>query len=58
VWVNRRTGEPGPVWAMSGALEDGDLTLSPSILCRYGGVATSEICGFHGFVRDGQWIPA
>lgn len=27
------------------------LTLAPSILCAQG-------CGFHGFVRDGHWVPA
>ena len=26
------------------------LTLSPSLLCR--------ICGDHGFIRDGKWVPA
>jgi hypothetical protein len=26
------------------------LTLSPSLLCR--------ICGHHGFIRNGQWVPA
>lgn len=26
------------------------LTLSPSMLCR--------ICGNHGFVREGRWVPA
>lgn len=26
------------------------LTLSPSVLCR--------ICGNHGFIREGKWVPA
>lgn len=26
------------------------LTLSPSLLCR--------LCGDHGFIRDGRWVPA
>jgi hypothetical protein len=26
------------------------LTISPSLLC--------EVCGWHGFVRDGKWVPA
>lgn len=26
------------------------LTLSPSLLCR--------ICGHHGFIRNGRWVPA
>lgn len=29
---------------------DDPLTLSPSILCR--------VCGDHGFVRNGKWVPA
>ena len=26
------------------------LTLAPSLLCR--------LCGDHGFIRDGRWVPA
>lgn len=26
------------------------LTLSPSLLCR--------VCGHHGFIREGKWVPA
>lgn len=26
------------------------LTVSPSLLCR--------VCGHHGFIRDGRWVPA
>jgi hypothetical protein len=26
------------------------LTLSPSLLCR--------VCGHHGFIREGRWVPA
>jgi hypothetical protein len=37
-------------WGMTGTLEGGDLTLTPSILCRND--------GFHGFVTNGQWVPA
>ena len=44
-------------WLMAGSLEGGDLTLSPSILCRLGSVSGEE-CGFHGFVRDGKWVSA
>lgn len=44
--------EPGkPLWVV----ESWDpLTLSPSILCSpdKGG------CGLHGYIRDGQWVPA
>jgi hypothetical protein len=46
-----------PRWTMAGSLEGGDLTLSPSVLCRLGNVA-NEPCGFHGFVRDGTWVSA
>jgi len=37
-------------WTKTGELEDGDLTLSPSVLC--------VTDGFHGYVRDGAWVPA
>jgi hypothetical protein len=38
---------PGAFWA----LESMDLlTISPSVLCR--------ACGNHGFIRNGQWVPA
>ncbi|MBI5289915.1 MAG: hypothetical protein HY873_13160 [Chloroflexi bacterium] len=40
---------PKPLWEMTGSLEGGDLTLSPSVLCSD---------GFHGFVRNGKWVPA
>jgi Family of unknown function (DUF6527) len=46
-----------PRWSMTGSLEGGDLTLSPSILCTLGSVA-GQPCGFHGFIRDGKWVPA
>lgn len=36
-----------PVWTV----ESSDpLTLSPSLLCRS--------CGNHGWIRNGQWVPA
>ena len=41
---------PGPSWTATGSLEDGTLTLDPSLLCR--------TCGDHGWVRDGRWVPA
>lgn len=50
-----------PTWQMSGSLEGGDLTLSPSILCTMGSLddpASGTKCGFHGFVRNGKWVPA
>lgn len=40
--------EPGrPVWTVE-SWEP--LTISPSVLCRR--------CGHHGWIRDGQWVPA
>ena len=56
-FVRVHAEEGRPVWSMTGSLNGGDLTLSPSILCRLGNV-TNEPCGFHGFVRDGKWVPA
>lgn len=60
--------EDRPVWSMSGSLEGGDLTLAPSILCKAplleekpeGGyrIRPGTECGFHGFVRNGAWVPA
>ena len=55
-FVNVGPGHPNR-WDMTGTIEGGDLTLSPSILCRLGNVA-NQPCGFHGFVRDGKWVPA
>jgi hypothetical protein len=46
-----------PVWGMTGSLEGGDLTLTPSILCQLGNVANVP-CGYHGFVTNGKWVPA
>ncbi len=37
-------------WEQTGTLDGGDLTLSPSLLC------TRD--QFHGFIRDGHWVPA
>ena len=49
----------GPVWTMSGTLEGGDLTLSPSILCVLGTADGGDArCGFHGFVQGGKWVAA
>jgi hypothetical protein len=31
-------------------VQEEPLTLAPSLLC--------EQCGWHGFVRDGKWVPA
>lgn len=40
-------GAVGDTWHVEQAEP---LTLSPSLLCR--------VCGNHGFVRDGKWVPA
>ena len=33
-----------------GIVSTDPLTVTPSILCG--------LCGCHGFIRDGQWVPA
>ncbi len=43
-----------PRWSMTGSLEDGDLTLSPSVRC----VTHDPGPNAHGFVRGGTWVPA
>jgi hypothetical protein len=55
VSVDPHLGERA-TWSMTGSLEGGDLTLSPSIQAydhRDGRTPT-----IHGFVRDGKWVPA
>lgn len=42
-----------PRWEISGSLEGGDLTLSPSIRCMNHDPQPNA----HGFVRDGKWVP-
>jgi hypothetical protein len=42
-------------WAMTGSLEGGDLTLSPSIQCYLMDGKTPSI---HGYVRNGKWESA
>jgi hypothetical protein len=46
-----------PTWSESGSLEAGTLTLTPSVNCLPvpGGKHERE---FHGWVRDGRWVPA
>ena len=48
--LSTNPGDSSPTWDASGSLDDGTLTLSPSVLCT--------IDGFHGWVRDGKWVPA
>ena len=51
-----RPANPSPAeatrstWSMTGSLLAGDLTLSPSVLCKRD--------GDHGFVREGKWVSA
>lgn len=57
-------GQGGHNWTMTGSLDGGDLTLSPSILCRAGtpedpmARLVANQCQFHGYVTDGKWVPA
>lgn len=40
-----------PPWRDGWRLEQRELlTISPSVLCT--------ACGFHGFIRNGRWVPA
>lgn len=45
--VVRRIEPSRPVWTVE-CWEP--LTISPSVLCR--------MCGHHGFIREGRWVPA
>lgn len=45
------------LWDETGTLQGGNLTLTPSILCQLGNVG-GDVCGFHGYVRNGRWVPA
>jgi hypothetical protein len=49
--TDREDGLPvKPSWATGWTVESiRPLTLSPSLLCR--------LCKFHGFVREGKWVP-
>jgi hypothetical protein len=44
--VQRQLAADRPRWVVE---QWEPLTLSPSILCD---------CGFHGYIRDGRWVPA
>jgi len=44
----REKPEPSPSWLWNGSLNDPDL--SPSI--------RQLVCGWHGWLSDGYWIPA
>lgn len=43
-----------PCWTWTGSIEDGTLTASPSlhVMAELGG------CGWHGWLRDGEMVPA
>lgn len=43
----RRFESPDSLWTV---VSWEPLTLWPSLLCR--------MCGHHGFIRDGRWVPA
>lgn len=46
-FVPFKSYDPAHGWDV---LAEEPLTLSPSLLCR--------LCGSHGFIRDGKWVPA
>lgn len=46
-WDRSGATQPGPTWRL---ISREPLTLEPSILCR--------LCGNHGFIREGKWVPA
>lgn len=45
-------------WTITGSLEGGDLTLSPSIQAYDSRDSSGRKPTIHGFVRNGQWEPA
>jgi hypothetical protein len=44
-----------PIWTMTGSLDGGDLSLSPSVLMKSPGAPERER---HGYVTNGKWVPA
>jgi hypothetical protein len=44
-----------PVWKVTGSLEDGDLTLEPSVQMY---ALDGETPTLHGWVRGGKWVTA
>ena len=50
----RGEADAPPCWSWSGSIEDGTLTATPSlhVLVERGG------CGWHGFLRNGEMVPA
>lgn len=45
-------------WDMTGSLEGGDLTLSPSIQAYDSRDPSNRTPTIHGFVQGGKWVPA
>lgn len=48
----------GARWEMTGSLEGGDLTLSPSIQAYDSRDPSGRVPTIHGYVRNGAWVPA
>jgi hypothetical protein len=48
----------GPCWQMTGTLEGGDLTLTPSIQAYDARDPDDRKPTIHGFVTSGKWVPA
>lgn len=48
----------GDRWTMTGSLEGGDLTLAPSIQAYDSRDPSNRKPTIHGFVQNGQWVPA
>lgn len=48
----------GARWQMTGSLEGGDLTLTPSIQAYDSRDPSNRIPTIHGFVQNGAWVAA
>jgi hypothetical protein len=50
----RTAPDAPPCWTWTGSIEDGSLTASPSlhVVKEWGG------CGWHGWLRNGEMVPA
>ena len=57
VSVDPHLGEQA-TWQMTGTLEGGDLTLTPSIQAYDARDPSARIPTIHGFVTNGAWVPA
>ena len=45
------------LWSMTGSLEGGDLTLSPSIQAYDSRDPSGRKATIHGYVTNGAWVP-